>query len=155
MTASGFGANQVTSIGWRWNAPQPQGAGAPVAQSVATTGNLKVFLKDTTSDAAGLIGTFIDTNGVGYTKVIDATISITRTDTLEFTVDVAAGGPGTSPFTPNTGEWPSGDIHVPDHNTTCNSSWSTNSILYQHRHNPHVSITNSQRHNRVCIQFQA
>ncbi len=103
MTASGFGANQVSSIGWRWNVPRPQGAGAPVAQSVATTGNLKVFLKDTTSDAAGLIGTFIDTNGVGYTKVIDATISITRTDTLEFTVDVAAGGPGTSPFTPTPG----------------------------------------------------
>lgn len=103
MTASGFGANQVSSIGWRWNAPRPTGAGAPVAQSVATTGNLKVFLKDTTSGATGLIGTFIDTNGVGYTKVIDATISITRTDTLEFTVDVAAGGPGTSPFTPTPG----------------------------------------------------
>ena len=103
MSASGFAGNPVTSVGWRWNAPRPAGAGAPVAQSVATTGNLKVFLKDTTADATGLIGTFIDTNGVGYTKVIDSTISLTRTDTLEFTVDVPAGGPGTGTYTPTPG----------------------------------------------------
>lgn len=103
MVASGFPNSPVTSIGWRWNMPRPGAAAAPVAQSVATTGNLKVFLKDTAASATALIGTFIDTNGVGYTKIIDATISITRTDTLEFFVDVPVGGPGTAPFTPTPG----------------------------------------------------
>jgi hypothetical protein len=103
MSASGIPASPITSVGWRWNVPRLAAAGAPAAQSVATTGNLKVFLKDTTGDAAGLIGTFIDTSGVGYTKVIDGTISITRTDTLEFMIDVPVGGPGTSPFIPAPG----------------------------------------------------
>jgi hypothetical protein len=103
MDASGFGAGTVSSIGWRWNVARPGAAGAPQAQSVATTGNLRVFLKDTAASATGIIGTFIDTNAVGYTKIIDATISITRTDTLEFSIDVPVGGPGTSPFTVTPG----------------------------------------------------
>jgi hypothetical protein len=98
MSASAFPNAAVTSIGWRWNVPSPPAAGAPNAQSVPTTGNLKVFLKDTTGDAVGLIGTFIDTNGTGYTKVIDATLNIPD-GISEINIDVPVGGPGTSTYT--------------------------------------------------------
>lgn len=99
MTTSGFGANAVTSIGWRYNVP---GFGTPTAQTTATTGRLQVFLKDTVAGATTIGSTFIDTNGVGYTKIIDGIYSMPST-TSEINVDVAAGGPGTSVYTPTPG----------------------------------------------------
>ena len=38
MTASGFGANIINSVGWTWNAA----TGLAVAQGAVTTGNIKV-----------------------------------------------------------------------------------------------------------------
>lgn len=96
MAASGF-TGMVTSVGWRWN--NPTGAGAPTSQGIATTGNLRVYMKDTAfSGPAALTGTYIDTMGVGYTKVIDATISI-PSGTAEINIDVPVGGPGTGTYT--------------------------------------------------------
>lgn len=101
MTASGF-SGTVTSVGWRWNVPSPPAASAPVAQSITTTGNLRVYLKDTLGSALTFGGTFIDTNGVGYTKIIDGTITI-PSGTSEINIDVPVGGPGTGPYTPTPG----------------------------------------------------
>jgi len=101
MTASGF-FGAVTSVGWRWNVPSPPAVTGPTAQSVATTGSLRVYLKDTVGSALNIGGTFIDTNGVGYTKIIDGTISIPA-GLAEINIDVPAGGPGTSTFTPTPG----------------------------------------------------
>ncbi|MBS1517408.1 MAG: hypothetical protein JSS91_04910 [Bacteroidetes bacterium] len=97
---SAFPTSPVTSVGWRWN--NPDGAGAPVAQSVATTGNLRVYMKDTVGTATTIGGNFIDTLGSGYTKVIDGTISIPATAS-EIFIDVPVGGPGTSPYIPTPG----------------------------------------------------
>ncbi|MFZ1322903.1 MAG: hypothetical protein WAT71_15205, partial [Ignavibacteria bacterium] len=58
--------------------------------------------KDTIPGATLVGGTFIDTNGVGYTKVIDGTITI-PSGLAEINIDVPAGGPGTSPYTPTPG----------------------------------------------------
>lgn len=99
MTTSGFGSNTVTSVGWRYNVP---GAGTPTAQSVATTGRLIVYLRDTLASATTIGGTFIDTTGAGYTKIIDGTISIPA-DVNEINIDVPTGGPGTSNFTTTAG----------------------------------------------------
>jgi hypothetical protein len=96
MTTSGFGTNAVTSIGWTWN------VASGVGQSVATTGRLKVYLRDTSASAVTMGSTFVDTNGVGYTKIIEGTINLPTTATA-FTVDVPVGGPGTSSFTPTAG----------------------------------------------------
>lgn len=101
MTASGF-SGVVTSVGWRWNVPSPPAATGPVAQSSASTGNLRVYLKDTVSGATTIGGTFIDTNGVGYTKIIDGTITIPA-GLAEINIDVPVGGPGTSSYTPTPG----------------------------------------------------
>lgn len=101
MTASGF-TGMVNSVGWRWNVPSPPAAAAPTSQSIATTGNLRVYVKDTTGSALTFGGTFIDTNGVGYTKIIDGTISI-PTGLSEINIDVPVGGPGTGPYTPTPG----------------------------------------------------
>ncbi|MFZ1321316.1 MAG: hypothetical protein WAT71_07140, partial [Ignavibacteria bacterium] len=46
MTASGF-VGPVTSIGWRWNVPFPPAAAAPLSQTLTTTGNIRVYMKDT------------------------------------------------------------------------------------------------------------
>ncbi len=96
MTASGFGANAITSIGWRYNVP---GFGTPVAQSFATTGRIIVYVKDTVGTATTVGSTFIDTNGVGYTKIIEGTFSMPSTSS-EMNIDVPVGGPGTSTFIP-------------------------------------------------------
>lgn len=102
MLASGY-SGAITSIGWRWNVPMPPAATAPVAQSVATTGNLRVYVKDTSASAEVLGSTFIDTLGAsGYTKIIDGTISIPA-GISEINIDVPVGGPGTSSFTPTPG----------------------------------------------------
>lgn len=101
MTTSGF-AGVVASVGWRWNVPSPPAATGPTAQSTATVGNLKVFLKDTAGTATSFAGTTIDTNGVGYTKVIDGTIAI-PSGTAEINIDVPVGGPGTGSYTPTPG----------------------------------------------------
>jgi hypothetical protein len=113
MTNSNF-TGPVTSIGWQWNLPQPPAAGPPSSQSVQTTGNLRVYLKDTTGSAVALIGTFIDTNGVGYTKIIDATITI-PTGLAQIDIDVPVGGPGTSTYTYTQG---SGVLVIYVYNTT-------------------------------------
>jgi len=96
MTTSGFGANALTSIGWTWN------VASGVAQSVATTGRLKVYVKDTSASAVTVGSSFIDTNGVGYTKIIEGTINIPAQSTA-FYIDVPVGGTGTSTFTPTPG----------------------------------------------------
>lgn len=101
MTASGF-TGAVSSVGWRWNVPSPPAAGAPASQNIATTGNLRVYLKDTVGSALTFGGTFIDTNGVGYTKIIDGTISI-PSGLSEINIDVPVGGPGTGSYTPTPG----------------------------------------------------
>lgn len=95
MTASGFGGS-VTSVGWSWN------RGNISSQGVATTGNLRVYLKDTTGAATTVSGTYIDTTGAGFIKVIDGTISIPA-GTQQFNIDVPVGGPGTGTFTPTPG----------------------------------------------------
>lgn len=92
----------VTSVGWRWNVPSPPAATGPTAQSTSSTGNIRVYLKDTSAASVSVGGTFIDTNGVGYTKVIDGTITI-PSGTAEINIDVPVGGPGTSSFTPTPG----------------------------------------------------
>ncbi|MBS1515619.1 MAG: T9SS type A sorting domain-containing protein [Bacteroidetes bacterium] len=99
MTASGFGSNAVTSIGWRYNVP---GFGTPTAQTSATTGRLIVYLRDTSGTATTIGSTFIDTNGVGYTKIIEGTINIPATSS-EINIDIPVGGPGTSSFIPTPG----------------------------------------------------
>ncbi|MCE9537602.1 MAG: hypothetical protein K8R85_00055, partial [Bacteroidetes bacterium] len=96
MTTSGFGANALTSIGWTWN------TASGVAQSVPTTGRLVVYVRDTSASALTIGSTFIDTNGVGYTKIIEGTINIPAQSTA-FSIDVPVGGPGTSAFTPTLG----------------------------------------------------
>ncbi|HEX2788359.1 MAG TPA: T9SS type A sorting domain-containing protein [Ignavibacteria bacterium] len=99
MTASGF-TGTVYSIGWRWNVPSPPAATVPVSQGIETTGRLIVYLRDTVGTTIG--GTFIDTNGTGYTKIIEGTITIPA-GTDEINIDVPVGGPGTSLFTPTPG----------------------------------------------------
>lgn len=97
MTTSGFGANALTSIGWSWN------VASGIAQSVGTTGRLKVYVKDTSATALTMGSTFIDTNGTtGFTKIIEGTISIPAQSTA-FYIDVPVGGTGTSTFTPTPG----------------------------------------------------
>lgn len=90
-TASGFGSDAVASVGWRWNTFS--GAG----QSLTTTGRLIVYMKDTVGSAIAIGSSTIDTNGTGYTKVIEGTITIPTTAS-DFTIDVPVGGPGTSTF---------------------------------------------------------
>ncbi|MBS1551456.1 MAG: T9SS type A sorting domain-containing protein [Bacteroidetes bacterium] len=101
MTASGF-SGVVNSVGWRWNVPSPPAATGPTAQSTSSTGKIRVYLKDTVATATTIAGTFIDTNGAGYTKVIDGTITIPA-GLAEINIDVPAGGPGTSSYTPTPG----------------------------------------------------
>ncbi len=96
ITTSGFGANALTSIGWTWN------VASGVAQSVGTTGRLKVYVKDTSATAVTMGSTFVDTNGTGFTKIIEGTISIPAQSTA-FYIDVPVGGTGTSTFTPTPG----------------------------------------------------
>jgi len=101
ITASGL-VGAVTSVGWRWNVPSPPAATAPTSQSATSTGNLRVYLKDTLGSAVTIAGTRIDTNGAGFTKVIDGTITI-PTGLAEINIDVPVGGPGTSVYTPTPG----------------------------------------------------
>ncbi|MBL7964385.1 MAG: T9SS type A sorting domain-containing protein [Flavobacteriales bacterium] len=89
MTASGFGADLVTSIGWNYTAT----TNAPTGQNISTSGNLKVYLQ-TTSDVTYTKGTVFST--VGMTKIIDAVITLPVG--VPFTIDVPTGGPGTLPF---------------------------------------------------------
>lgn len=93
MTASGFGGNVITSVGWTWL--------ASTAQLGATTGNLRVYVRDTvaTADSLGNTTTF---SVAGMTKIIDGTISIPA-GTGPFSIDVLSGGPGTVPFAPTPG----------------------------------------------------
>ncbi|MDQ3022589.1 MAG: hypothetical protein M3R36_18785 [Bacteroidota bacterium] len=113
MTASGF-TGVVSSVGWRWNVPMPPAAAPPRSQTVATTGSIRVYMKDTVAGAIAVGGTFIDTNGVGYTKVIDGTISI-PTGLAEINIDIPAGGPGTAPYTPGPGN---GVLYIVVYKTT-------------------------------------
>ncbi len=96
MNTSGFGSGTVYSIGWKWNSP------TGTSQGVNTIGRLVVYLRDTLASAVTIGGTFIDTTGAGYTKIIEGTISIPAS-TNEINIDVPVGGPGTSLFTATPG----------------------------------------------------
>ena len=92
MTSSGFGADQVTSVGWTWTAATPQNA--------TTTGTLKVYLLNSTDLVYSRGSTY---SNVGMTKVIDGTITITNSG-VQFSIDVPVGGPGTSTFNTIAGQ---------------------------------------------------
>lgn len=98
MTTSGYGADNITSVGWTWN--NPLGAGAPTTQSIATTGTLKIWMQSTT-DVIYSKGTTFST--AGMTKVYDGTITIPAT-AAQINLDLPVGGPGTSVFTTVAGE---------------------------------------------------
>ncbi len=98
MTASGYGADNITSVGWTWN--NPLGAGAPTTQSIATTGSLKIWVQSTT-DLAYTKGTTFST--AGMTKIYDGTITIPAT-AAQINIDLPVGGPGTSVFTTIAGQ---------------------------------------------------
>ncbi len=101
MIVSGF-SGAVSSIGWKWNVSSPPASSAPTSQNTPTTGNIRVYLKDTSGTALSIGSTTIDTNGIGYTKIIDGTINI-PSGLAEINIDVPVGGPGTSSFTPTPG----------------------------------------------------
>ena len=91
MVASGF-SGAVTSVSFNWQ--------NGTAQSVATTGNLKIFLKDTVAGATTFSNSFIDTTGAGGVKVFDGTITIPAvTAGTAFEVNLPVGGPGTGTYT--------------------------------------------------------
>ena len=91
MLASGF-TGAVTSVSFNWQ--------NGIAQSVATTGNLKIFLKDTVAGATTFSNSFIDTTGAGGVKVYDGTITIPAvTAGTAFEVNLPVGGPGTGTYT--------------------------------------------------------
>lgn len=92
MTTSGYGSDQVTTVGWTWQAGSPQ--------NVTTTGSLKVYLQNS-ADLAYSKGTTFST--VGMTKVIDGTITITNSG-VQFSIDVPVGGTGTSVFNTVAGQ---------------------------------------------------
>jgi hypothetical protein len=92
MTTSGFGADQVSTVGWTWQAGSPQ--------NITTIGNLKVYLQNS-ADLAYSKGTTFST--VGMTKVIDGTITITNSG-IQFSIDVPVGGTGTSVFNTVAGQ---------------------------------------------------
>ena len=97
MLASGF-SGAVTSVAFNWQ--------NGLAQNVATTGNLKIFLKDTVAGATTFSNSFIDTNGAGGVKVFDGTITIPAvTAGTAFQVNLTVGGPGTGTYayTPGSG----------------------------------------------------
>ncbi len=96
MTTSGFGVDAVSSVGWTWNNP----TFSPSAQSIPTTGTLKIYLQSTT-DASYTKGTVFST--AGMTKVYDGTISIPATFAA-IILDMPVGGPGTSTFTTIAGQ---------------------------------------------------
>ncbi|MBV6480064.1 MAG: hypothetical protein HGGPFJEG_02898 [Ignavibacteria bacterium] len=96
MSVLGTSPLLLTSIGWTWN--NPIGAGAPTSQGVTTTGNLRIYIKDTLGTALNLSGTYIDTMGTGFTKVYDGIITI-PSGFNEIDIDLPFGGPGTSPYT--------------------------------------------------------
>lgn len=91
MMASGF-SGTVTSVSFNWS--------NITAQDVATTGNLKIFLKDTVAGATSFSTAFIDTTGAGGVKVFDGTITIPAvTAGTAFEVNLPVGGPGTGTYT--------------------------------------------------------
>ena len=102
MTASGFGATTVSSVGWRWNVASPPAAGAPMGQDIATTGNLKIYLQSTT-DLGYAKGTNYTTAISGMTLVENGTITIPP-GTAEINIDVPVGGAGTSAFSTVAGQ---------------------------------------------------
>lgn len=93
-----YGADNVTSVGWTWN--NPLGGGAPTTQSIATTGNVKIYMQNTT-DVAYSKGTTFST--AGMTKVYDGNITIPAT-AAQINIDLPVGGPGTSIFTTIAGQ---------------------------------------------------
>ncbi|MFN0275317.1 MAG: MopE-related protein [Chitinophagales bacterium] len=97
MTNSGFGVDQITSIGWTWLAASVSGG---LAQNISTTGTLKVYVQSTTNTVYSKGTTF---STAGMTKIIDGTITIPTT-TTNFQLDVPVGGTGTSTFTTVSGE---------------------------------------------------
>lgn len=98
MTSSGYGVDNITSVGWTWN--NPLGGGAPTTQSIATTGNVKIWMQ-TTTDVAYTKGTTFST--AGMTKIYDGPITIPAT-AAQINIDLPVGGPGTSIFTTVAGE---------------------------------------------------
>ncbi len=94
MNSSQFGTGVVTSVGWSWIALQ--------RQFTSTTGSLKVYLQST-SDNTYSKGTSFAFALVGMTKLTDGTISIPASDGT-FSIDVSAGGPGTSAFSATSGQ---------------------------------------------------
>ena len=94
MVASGFGSDTVKSVGWTWNASR--------SQNITTKGTLKVYILNTT-DTAYNKGTNFATAISGMTKIIDDSIVIPA-GLGPFSVNVPAGGPGTSSFVTTSGQ---------------------------------------------------
>ena len=114
MSASGF-IGAVTSVQFNYD--------NTTAQSVATTGNLKVFLKDTVGTATVFTTTSIDTNGTGFVKVIDGTLTLPLTPAgTSFSVNKAVGGPGTAGRHPHPYL---ADQHLRPHPLNCRTSMRT------------------------------
>lgn len=88
MSNSQFGASSVTSVGWTWI--------GLAAQSVTTSGLLKVYLQNT-SDTFYSKGNSFASALIGMTKLIDGTLSIPSGEGT-FELNAFAGGPGTTAF---------------------------------------------------------
>ncbi len=93
MAYSQFGVGMVSSVGWTWIALE--------SQNITTSGSLKVFLQNT-SDSVYSKGTSFASAIGGMTKLIDGSITIPAGEGT-FSIDVTAGGPGTSPFSTAAG----------------------------------------------------
>lgn len=94
LYASGFGISTVRSVGWNWN--NPNGAGSPLAQNIQTTGNIKIYLQNTT-DVNYSKGLDFPTAISGMTLVANTTITI-PTGLSQIEIDVPCEGFGVSCF---------------------------------------------------------
>ncbi len=97
LTASGFPAGAVSSVGWGYYANNtPVGS---FFQNAATMNHVKVYLQLTSLTSVTTISpTWATAIGdVGVIKVCDGTITIPA-GLGPYNIDVAAGGPGTGPF---------------------------------------------------------
>ena len=133
MTASGFGADTVKSVGWLWN--------ALTGQNINTKGTLKVYLINTT-DTVYNKGTNFTTAITGMTKVIDDSIFIPA-GTGPFALDVPVGGPGTSSF-----------IHTSGRGVYVAFEYKTTSTLATPLGAPTISCNNSLSNRGATYQSQ-
>jgi len=98
MTASGFGAQLVSSIGWTYLVTNPQ-----FGQNIPTTCDSVVIYLQNTTDATYLKGTSWTTIPTGMTKVYVGKYNIPSGIGPHY-VDVNFGGTGTSPFSTIAGQ---------------------------------------------------